>query len=163
MPEIETRLEKLEQSMNRWRRTAWVLALILVGLGTIGAAEYDRASDLIRTHYLEVVDREGQPIFSVGDLGGHGGIMTLYGQDAHEAFQVVPGRITLNNPEGQLIFAVERDGNQGAVGNGLMYLKNRFGDPIFMAGQVSDERGGYGFLQVHNRNGMNTTYGPAHR
>jgi hypothetical protein len=75
-PDLETRLQSLEQRVQRYRFTTMVLGVGLVGLLCVAADAPKATSDEIRTKKLVVVDDQGKDVAHLSSTK-NGGIVRV--------------------------------------------------------------------------------------
>ena len=157
---LEERVNKMEQSLKRWQRAAMCLGLALATLCTMAAVGDDDVQDLVMAKRILVMNDKGKVAAQIMGYD-FGGSLTVYGEEEKETFSLTPGSLTLKSDEtGKSIFTVESDGNQGDnFGGGLLGLSDNEGNPIIQIGQSKK----HGYIQIQDKDGTNTMYGPAYR
>jgi len=159
MNNIEERLNKIEQSMRLWRRAAVGLGVVLVLVTAVAASRQDEVQDIVKTRRLIVVNEEGKIAAQITG-SSYGGTLTTYNKNENEAYSFSPGYLQMKNDKDKLIFSVEQSGNATSLGSGIMSLRDAGGDGIMQFARSGD---GYGYIQISDKDGKNTMYGPAYR
>ena len=154
----ETRLDRLEREIRIHR--VLLLVLVLAAVGWMGWQEWGRGPEVLRVSALEVVNRQGQPVFFLGETTEGHGVMQLRNASGLPILSTVPGPgghgvLKVNNANGEL--RVQLVGMNRAGSGGGLTIQNNSGEFV---GGVYPSSEGHGLLPLcHATETRCETYG----
>jgi hypothetical protein len=102
--EFESRLQRLERRVSRYRLTSVLLGLGLIGLAGIAANAPIPVSQELRTHKLVVLDEKGKEGVALL-TGPHGGVLQLLNSEGIPVIRAgasaTGGKFAMADPKGQ--------------------------------------------------------------